>query len=182
MRILKLTMLAFGFILLNAASCCKDENEETLPPETQTGANTFGCLVNGKVWLNGGYAPFPSSNLYASVYPNEFVIGALKSNDNMYQSIFIDVKAPISIGKFNLNSENHQAKFADGITNCYYQTDSISSKGTLEITKFDSINKIVSGQFSFIAFKYKPTTIAVIGNCDSTINITEGRFDIKYIP
>ena len=26
-----------------------------LPPETTTGANTFGCLVNGKIWRNGGY-------------------------------------------------------------------------------------------------------------------------------
>ena len=37
-------------------SCCnKDDNpfsgKEQLPAETQTGANTVGCLVNGQVYL-----------------------------------------------------------------------------------------------------------------------------------
>jgi len=27
---------------------------EQLPPATQVGANTFGCLLNGKVWLPKG--------------------------------------------------------------------------------------------------------------------------------
>ena len=29
--------------------------KEELPPITQEGKNTFGCLVNGKVWLPKGY-------------------------------------------------------------------------------------------------------------------------------
>ena len=39
--------------ILVTLSCCSnnDDNGDTLPPETQTGANTVGCLVNGKVFL-----------------------------------------------------------------------------------------------------------------------------------
>ena len=37
------------------SSCDKDgqifAGKDQLPPETQTGANTVGCLVNGKVFL-----------------------------------------------------------------------------------------------------------------------------------
>ena len=51
-NILIITML----MLLCAASCKKDnKNEDQLPPATQTGANTFGCLVNGKVFVPKGY-------------------------------------------------------------------------------------------------------------------------------
>ena len=52
-NILSITMLA----LLCAASCKKEnKNEDQLPPATQTGANTFGCLVNGKVWIPKGFS------------------------------------------------------------------------------------------------------------------------------
>lgn len=43
-------------MLLCAASCKKDKaSEDQLPPATQSGANTFGCLVNGKVFEPKGY-------------------------------------------------------------------------------------------------------------------------------
>jgi hypothetical protein len=57
MKIIKVTMLALGFLLLNAASCTDEEYGDKLPPETQNGNNTFGCLLNGKVWLPEG-VPF----------------------------------------------------------------------------------------------------------------------------
>ena len=44
-------------MLLCAASCKKEKIAEIdkLPAATQTGANTFGCLVNGKVFVSKGY-------------------------------------------------------------------------------------------------------------------------------
>lgn len=30
---------------------CEQENIESLPPATQIGANTFGCLIDGKVFV-----------------------------------------------------------------------------------------------------------------------------------
>jgi hypothetical protein len=47
----------YSFILL--MSHCKDTYDNTgvtvqVPPFTETGANTFGCLVNGQAWANFG--------------------------------------------------------------------------------------------------------------------------------
>lgn len=46
-------------IILTLFSCNKDDNKsqnpiDQLPPATQTGANTAGCLVNGEAFLPKG--------------------------------------------------------------------------------------------------------------------------------
>jgi Family of unknown function (DUF6252) len=178
MNIIRLAMLLLGFLLINEASCRRDKYEETLPPVSQTGNNTFGCLVNGMVWRNKGPAPFPSSNLYFSKSLITQIVAIRSDHDSIYQVISIGIKMPITIGRYALNSLNYQAKFTNAVTNCYYQTDSISATGTLEITKYDTINNVISGLFNFKATKITSNNIASKGNCDSTINITEGRFDI----
>ena len=50
----KTFILMFGCILTLALlqSCDDSVTElEKLPPATQTGKNTFGCLVEGKAWV-----------------------------------------------------------------------------------------------------------------------------------
>lgn len=56
MKALKPTLLFFSlsFMLLTSMKCKKDNqdpNKEQLPAITQTGANTFGFLLNGEVYL-----------------------------------------------------------------------------------------------------------------------------------
>lgn len=53
----KLTLLIFSILLL---ACDKDDKPanpiDQLPPATQTGAGTFGCLVNGVPYVdNSGF-------------------------------------------------------------------------------------------------------------------------------
>ena len=52
------------------------------------------------------------------------------------------------------------------------------------MTKYDKINKIVSGDFNYKALKYSSASSDILSNenCDSIVNITEGRFDINIIP
>jgi len=52
-------LVILSFIL--ALSHCKNTYDDTdafkrleVPPYTETGANTFGCLINGAVWANFG--------------------------------------------------------------------------------------------------------------------------------
>ena len=44
-------LLLLFTVLMALNACSKDDDHASLPPETQTGANTVGCLVNGKVYL-----------------------------------------------------------------------------------------------------------------------------------
>lgn len=50
-------LIYFLTVTVLTASMCKKKPVDPidqLPPETQTGANTFGCLVNGEVFKPGG--------------------------------------------------------------------------------------------------------------------------------
>ncbi len=76
-------LLFLLLILTQLISCCKKNNDEPtnpidqLPAATQTGANTFGCLLDGKAFLPGN-----SGNPLDCVY--QFVSGgyyfALQAN------------------------------------------------------------------------------------------------------
>ena len=63
------------FLTTFALSCCnKDDNPkpktelEKLPPATQTGANTAGCLVNGVAFLPKGYFSTKSNEMLMLLY------------------------------------------------------------------------------------------------------------------
>ena len=50
----KIILLLCMFLTLIGTSCDNNDDNNSgdkLPPETQTGANTVGCLVNGQVFL-----------------------------------------------------------------------------------------------------------------------------------
>ena len=66
-------------VLLSASHCKKDKTpEDQLPPETQTGAGTFGCLVNGNVFIPKG-SPF-SGPILSCAY--QFIKDDLQWNGN----------------------------------------------------------------------------------------------------
>ena len=55
--------LLFFLFIISSAECKKHNLSENpvdqLPPETQTGANTFGCLINGQIFLPKGLSLSP---------------------------------------------------------------------------------------------------------------------------
>ena len=166
--------------LLSAASCKKDKaSEDQLPPATQTGANTFGCLVNGKVFVPKGYdgtgRPNPhvqydydlNGQPYFSIETNLFV------NSNSQGGVLLVFRNLNSTRYYSINND---LRFTVGwpqvLSNCGGQTldTTVKSRGGGTITKLDISNQIISGTFDF---KYK-TQI-----CD-TVFVTDGRFDIKF--
>lgn len=149
---------------------------EELPPITQPGAGTFGCLLNGKVWLaEGGGMP----NIIPQYYKRDFFISALKQSFNnsnqavIDETILMDVKPIWDTGFYYVNSKNlfQGNGFLDGINHLSYTyNDNDSLKNWVHITKLDQKNLIISGTFNLF----------FTSSGKDTISITQGRFDARY--
>ena len=158
-------------------SCRKDAPSpvDQLPPATQTGANTMGCLVNGQPWIPAGNN---GSSNYAVSYDGfggTFYLTAYRyqqSIANTHQSISLFATRLYSPKTYSLkDSINTRAKFYRRATGCDMssQQADIYCKGTLTITRMDLQAGILSGTFDFVLAK---------PGCD-TVRITNGRFDKK---
>ena len=71
-------------------SCCNKDDDtpiaeiEKLPPATQTGANTFGCLLDEKAFLPGNF-PNATNCFYQFVNGEYYFVvsAAIDTNDNL---------------------------------------------------------------------------------------------------
>jgi len=163
--------------LLGLSQCSQEDNptpDEQLPPATQTGANTFGCLVNGKVWTPKGYN---GSSNYSVYYDLGYRNGTLNVATYRYepganasrQDIILFSDSLQRTGIYPLTVVNHQeALFYGNSTQCeFHQNERHYRRGELTITRLDLQAGVISGTFWF--------TLAKPG-CD-TIKVTQGRFD-----
>jgi hypothetical protein len=132
------------------------------------GKNTFGCLVNGKIWLPktqrlgqpSAHADYTSGNFLS--------FGASNEDSELYFIIY----NPISVNNkyFLTDTARARAFYGTGkdISHCVYEDYNVVN-GFLVFKKFDIQNGIVSGTFEFTT--YNP-------DCGDTIKVTDGRFDI----
>jgi len=163
------------FLLPLLAVECEENNPiapiDQLPPETRTGEYTFGCLVNGEAFVP------ESTNQITAIYLDKILqIGGGAFINPGEQDIQLFIYSSIQEGvEYSLTdslvSGSRLVVRGTDISTCRYEPENTLS-GTLTITHFDSINYIVSGTFEF-------TTATK--DCD-TIRVTDGRFDIPYIP
>lgn len=162
--------------LLALSQCKKNDPDPVsqLPPATQTGANTLGCLVNGHPWTPQGNDG--SSNYSVSYDQNPY--GVLDLRTYRYQQKPIDNFQYLILFTRELHGPksydvrdivNTRVSWYDRLSGCDMSSDAPGTyhKGTLTITKLDLQAGIISGTFSF--------TLAKPG-CD-TVRITQGRFD-----
>lgn len=174
-----LTYLPMLAALLGLSQCHKKDDPnpvDQLPPATQTGANTFGCLVNGQVWTPQGYN---GTSNYSVYYDPSYRKGTLNvatyrynaSGSSNRQDIIIFSDSLNAVGVYPLTIRNHQeALFYGSSGQCeFHQNEGHYRKGMLTITRLDLQAGIISGTFSFTL--YKP-------GCDS-VRVTNGRFDKK---
>lgn len=180
MKAKKIFLLAIILISCTSMMCeCDDKTtyEPQLPPETTTGANTFGCLVNGKVWRNGGVG-FPNYSLAISQLSENWLIVIAKNNyGDTISGFSFNIKINSIIErKYSLDTSNCFIYFSkinnkDGGACIWSKEEStfMNAIGFVELTRFDISNGIVSGRFE-----------ATLKNSDcGTLNITKGRFDIQ---
>ena len=109
MNIINRSRIYLFFLCISFNSCKKDKTEPTeiskLPAATQTGANTFGCLVNGTVFKNVGFDG-SNSNFRLLVDPTfqngSFQIRVYSFENSKYQRININSNDISNIGVFNV--------------------------------------------------------------------------------
>ena len=156
---------------------------DQLPPETQTGAKTFGCLVDGKAFLPGG-AAFSGGSLQCNYqFDNGFYFILIGRYQNLRNG-----EGNGSVGVFTDSLKIHEGERIplktriNGSASAGYlrpkssyqveefDTDGNLYTGELYIKKLDTIHQIVSGTFWFDA----------VNSNGLKTEIREGRFDVRY--
>ena len=171
--------LYLALLLLTQCSKCKKDDPDPvdqLPPATQTGAGTFGCLVNGQPWTPRGNDGFSN---YSVSYDPTYRFGTLNvaayrlsGNGADQQTIGFYSDSIRVVGAYRIKKGGrHQSGIVDRATGCQYYSQDVGTycRGGFIITRLDLQAGIVSGTFAFTL--YKP-------GCDS-IRVTQGRFDKK---
>ena len=162
-------------LLLPLAVGCKKNEIDALPPATQTGANTFGCLVNGKAWVPSGKGLFSDKPLEGGYFGQDANLW-IQATSKDGSGIDLWVEKPFIKGGYEL-------KYETGIKPTiilpynygYYRQPGISYittpqyVGRVVITRDDTTMNIISGTFEFTARNAKT---------GQTVSVTEGRFDL----
>ncbi len=156
------TIVYFIFPLLLVACACTKSAVKKLPPATQTGANTFGCLINGMPFRATRATPPGMSGLSD---------GTVSYSINLsYPGLFINVSpwernSPIGI-RINIPDFKGLGTYKDEEFLFNMLPVDPNTNSYVNITKHE--NGILSGTFQ-----------AKVTYNNETYSITHGRFDIK---
>jgi hypothetical protein len=163
--------------LLNSCSSDDDNNQQNpvlqLPTATQTGANTFGALLDGKPFIpSGGINPLDC--VYQLINGERFFNVQGNKEDSNFNLLRLSLSTnakELEQGQTYQLIENEEGNvFARFSFNTNATFTSQSNSGTLTITKLDLDNQIVSGTFSFDIIDFE-------GNLRK---IRDGRFDMQF--
>jgi len=142
-------------VFFTTTSCAK----KTTPAPTSTptpvttysfsasGITTTGVQYNISNNTNAGVLQITGSNATASGNSNE-------------QTVVVTINSSVnSVGSYTLSSStNNTGVYTSGSNTFKYSTNSSPYIGTLNITKIDMTNKIISASYNFVAQETMPTT------------------------
>ncbi len=167
------TILFFLLPFLLVACTCTKNAEKQLPPATQTGANTFGCKINGVPYVVTGKMQNPggpistSGILYViSSSPNEVYISTKDINSRQVKITFPYTEEILKPGVYT-----------EGLSFAYYTNYTTTlmpgKESKITVTRYDT--EVLSGTFElYFVYKFQGPPY---GQQDYII--TEGRFDIS---
>jgi hypothetical protein len=187
---LMLFVLAICFTL-SGMQCEKDQNIpeiDKLPPATQTGANIFGCMIDGKAFMPRKSGWFGGPVLVAQYQyltdngqtGNYFALTAQDEKTHVNEIWGVSLSAQcvdLEVKTYTLDQYNTLFKLAgehhildESLKFNTFTTDLIN-KGELTINRFDDANQIMSGTFWFDA----------VNKDGVKVEVREGRFDVHFI-
>jgi len=171
-------------LLLALTACHKDDTPQDCPPglpcATQTGENTFGCYINGEPWVAKVEPDVwaPTAHAIAATYDETSYLSYNNNFVSISGSYYGDDFSYVSLAFYPLTSTGSVIidslglyRFEYRAPDVLYKIDTMSNYN-IEIIKLDTINKILSGKFKFGAKS----------SAGEAIEITDGRFDVKYNP
>jgi len=188
MKTSKLTLLIIPLLFF---ACKKDPpidpepTEPVMPPLTHQGLNTFGCYIDGELFVaNEGWSVWsfpPLSGSFDEVDKQLNLQGTRHIDEETDEADNIKITADITDFEGVYEYDYHE----DGTTNGYqhwggvggcsytYQNIPGLSIGKLSITYLDEAKNIISGTFYMNL---------VNASCegDTLLKITDGRFDFHY--
>ncbi len=171
-------ILVLLITVISFAGCSKEDVKpktelEKLPAATQTGANTVGCLLDGKAFLPGNYSnsticfyQFVGGNYYFAVSLNNRDV----DNNIIGLDLGLNAKKLMQGETYQLLDYAPNNASASYIYGLIESTTNDVNTGELTITNLDEVNHIVSGTFWFDV----EDTYGVVHQ------IREGRFDFQY--
>ena len=169
----------FSLLLITIAiiSCNKKDDPITpinqLPTATQTGENTFGCLLDGEAFLPR-YGTNPLDCVYQYVNGGYYFTLQANKRDTSNNLIVVGINtndSEIKVGQTISLIENEKGNtYGTFFFNTIFTFTSKVNSGELTITKLDMDNHIVSGTFWY----------DIIDSFGEFHQIREGRFDVKF--
>jgi len=164
-------------VLISILSCTKTEEIDKLPPITMEGKNTFGCLVNGKAWIPETDGGLFNERLLSTYDSDVLSIQARLRDDDLSISQIVRFRAKFTaIGIYQIPPPYPREMFTNsknkpmGTIECT-SYKCIPEDTEIEILYINTSQRIISGTFS-----YKNLT----NRCGDVLNITDGRFDVRY--
>ena len=150
-------------------ACKKDEKPtvfvepiDTLPPYTDTGANTMGCVFGAKVisavdYIDSNYKPV---DCFYYESDNMFWIYGVRASKSGISRIQIVINGLSDTGIYVLKDDISLSPWNSGqieidSANIYRMyTTTTKDTGFVHIRKLDKVNKIISGEFYFNSIDY----------------------------
>lgn len=178
MEITKQLFIALAAFITSTSLSCQKEKDD-LPKATEDGKNTFGCKIDGKLFIPEKTITYPAMPPLRSFYGESdgyFELRVSEDTDeanNGLQRYMIFKLYNLEIGGNTLNEENKVLVIiseGDQSDNRYETNTTIG--GTLNITRLDTVANIISGTFTFNA--------GLISDNSKILSVTEGRFDVTY--
>ncbi len=167
-------LCAVACLLLTAMTCQKKD----LPEPTQDGRDTFGCKINGKVFVAQRTSMFSGEHILVNYLHTKdddryslIILGVNQKTDNRLK-ITYKGEGEIVPGKYPMVATEEENGFTAtySATGIFYPFGiDVSKTNEIEITKIDIENKVLSGKFSF----------HLIDDAGKRLAITEGRFDVE---
>jgi hypothetical protein len=172
MRNSRTIIFVVAIVVITQFISCKD-NDDSLPPLTTSGKGTFGCLINGKLWVpSGSYSGTHADMDYTSIDTVRVDIYGYSGQPirQIAMTVF-DTPAIVVNKDYHLNEKGIFAIYTN-VSNSISCEQKQVTDGYVRFSKFEPSSNVISGIFQF----------TVSGNsCNGQVNVTQGRFDIGEI-